>query len=193
MSLADRLTKALQRTRHVASNPYFSLFVEEAARIDRQAAALPWMSDALGKLVSLADDSKQLESVLLDGNQSTELFQKLGELHVATVLAERHVLVTKIPEQSQSTPDFSIDHGGHRLYLEVKTLSFVDGGRAIDGTLYGSVQPHFIPRSATGASLAGRTTSYAEVASCGLARCRGGRSKAAVHLTGRLGSSTSTM
>jgi hypothetical protein len=143
MGIADRLAAALQKTRHVASNPYFVLFMEEAERIDRQALALPWMSAELCKLVTTVEDSVRFEEIILDGDLSTEFFQKLGELHVATVLAEKQIEIRKIPEESKSTPDFAVDHNGNKLYLEIKTFGFVDGGRAINETLYGSLEANY--------------------------------------------------
>jgi hypothetical protein len=132
-NLKEQFIRALQDGVGVASNSYLQ-FLRKA--VDE-------VSDAVGLDDVLSDYNKTLLEVasqqgfVFDAKATNKFAQVLGEAHFYLLCKKNGVVLSRIEENTDKTPDFKIED--EDIYFEVKTISVVSGDSGIKTSLEDSL------------------------------------------------------
>jgi len=129
----DQFVKALQDTVGVSSNSYLHLLKGAVEEVSKSAQVDKVLSDYNKALLDIVAN----RDFALDSEKTNEFSQVLGEAHFYLLCKNKGVNLTRIKEGKDKTPDFKIKKND--MYLEVKTISVVNGSMGIKKSLEDSL------------------------------------------------------
>jgi hypothetical protein len=132
-NLQNQFIKALQDAIGVSSNSYLHFLNGAVEEVSKSAQVDQVLLDYNKSLLDIVAN----RDFALDAERTNEFSQVLGEAHFYLLCKNKGVLLTRIKEGKDKTPDFKIEHND--MHLEVKTISVVSGSMGIKQSLEDSL------------------------------------------------------
>lgn len=132
-TLKSHFTKALQATNGLTNNSYLTFLREAVEKVSDSSQVDQVLSEYNDDLLEIVSEN----NFALNANKTNEFAQLLGEAHFYLLCKNKGVILKRIKEGADKTPDFKFE--AQDMYFEVKTLSVVSGNSGIKKSLEDSL------------------------------------------------------
>lgn len=133
--IISELNRQIQDANPVTHNEIIRSLLKPLGKIAVAAARDAYVQSMLDQLLALVRN----HDVVVDPALLEDLVQRFGELDAYWTFKSKGVSIEKIKESNTKVPDFRIVDGQREAFVEVKTLSLVDGKRGIIDQLVSSL------------------------------------------------------
>lgn len=134
--LKNQFVKALQEANSIASNNYLTFLKDAVEQVENASSSDQLLAEYVKQLLDIA----KLKNFSIDPDKTNEFSQLLGEAHFYLLCKNKGVILERVPEGAEKTPDFKLKDND--VYFEIKTLSVVTGSRGIQQSLDDSLESH---------------------------------------------------
>lgn len=132
-SLKSHFTKALQATIGITNNSYLTFLRDAVEKVSDSSQEDQVFSEYNQNLLKIVSEN----NFALNSDKTNEFAQLLGEAHFYLLCKNNGVILERIKEGADKTPDFRFK--AQDMYFEVKTLSVVSGSSGIKKALEDSL------------------------------------------------------
>ena len=132
-NLKSHFTKALQATSGLTNNSYLTFLSDAVEKVSNLSQVDQVLSEYNQNLLEIVLE----KDFALNADKTNEFAQLLGEAHFYLLCKNKGVILKRIKEGVNKTPDFKFE--AQDMYFEVKTLSVVSGSSAIKKSLEDSL------------------------------------------------------
>jgi hypothetical protein len=132
-SLKSHFTKALQATVGLTNNSYLTFLGNAVEEVSNSSQGDQVLSEYNQNLLEIVSEN----NFALNADKTNEFAQLLGEANFYLFCKNKGVILKRIKEGANKTPDFRFED--QDMYFEVKTLSVVSGSSGIKKSLENSL------------------------------------------------------
>jgi len=132
-NLKSHFRKALQATNGLTNNSYLTLLRGAVEKVSDSSQVDQVLSEYNQNLLGIVSEN----NFAFNADKTNEFAQLLGEAHFYLLCKNKGVILKRIKEGANKTPDFKFE--AQDMYFEVKTLSVVSGSYGIKKSLEDSL------------------------------------------------------